>query len=266
VANGRFFFQQKTSRGAFGEAGFGDSGRLAWIEGWSLEETKEGGFRLKAASNGHAVDLLLQPEKPFAIQGANGISQKADGAGHASCYYSSTRLQTKGTLTSGQTSAAVTGESWFDHEWATNGLTPEQIGWNWFSIQLDDGTDLMLYQMRTRNGGIDPNSSGTFVAKNGQCVYLARGDYTLTPGSLWKSRRTGAEYPISWKLEIPNLKLHLEITTPVPDQELALGAIAYWEGLIKTQGTEKGAPVAGHGYMELTGYATPLTQMISAPE
>ncbi len=266
VAGRRFFFRQKTSRGAFGEAGFGAAGRLAWIEGWSLEQTKAGAFRLKAQDGGQAVDLLLSPEKAYVIQGPHGISQKADGAGHASYYYSATRLDTRGELTSGGNARAVTGESWFDHEWATNGLTPEQIGWNWFSLQLDDGAELMLYQMRTRGGGIDPNSSGTFIRKDGECVYLTRADYTLSPGGPWKSGATGASYPLSWKLGIPKLKLTVQITTPVPNQELALGAISYWEGLIEVRGARASAPVTGHGYMELTGYAAPLTEMSSAPE
>ncbi len=256
VDAGRFFFLQKTSRGAFGEAGFGDSGRLAWIEGWSLAETRDGGFALKADGEGKAVDLLLKPEKGFVIHGANGVSQKAEGAGHASCYYSSTRLGTTGRLSINGKSEAVAGESWFDHEWATNSLTPAQIGWNWFSIQLDDGTELMLYQMRTRNGGIDPNSSGTFVLKNGSGEYLARDAYSLTPTAFWKSGRTGATYPIAWKVSVPSLGLELETSTPVKEQELALGSITYWEGLIEVRGKR-----TGHGYMELTGYAKPLGGM-----
>jgi len=261
VAARRFLFQQKTSRGAFGEAGFGDRGRLAWIEGWSLDETRDGGFSLKAAREEGAVDLLLRPEKGFVVHGANGVSQKANGAGHASHYYSSTRLQTTGWLTAGGKPEAVSGESWFDHEWATNGLTPEQIGWNWFSIQLGDGTELMLYQMRTRDGGIDPNSSGTFVLKNGEGVYLGRTEYSLVPRGFWKSSQTGANYPIAWNLRVPRLGLELEISTPVPSQELALGSISYWEGLIEVRGRKGSLPVTGHGYMELTGYAKPLTEM-----
>jgi len=261
AAAGRFRFQEKISRSAFGAAGFNDGGRFAWIGGWSLGKTRDGGFSLKAAQEEGAVDLLLQPEKGFVIHGANGISQKADGAGRASHYYSSTRLRTTGRLGLGGKQEAVTGESWFDHEWSTNSLTREQIGWDWFSIQLDDGAELMLYQIRRRDGGIDPNSSGTFVLKNGEAVYLGRAEYDLVPGEVWKSGETGANYPVAWQVKAPKLGIELEISTPLPGQELARSLNSYWEGLIEVRGRKDSLPVTGHGYMELTGYAKPLIGM-----
>jgi predicted secreted hydrolase len=152
----------------------------------------------------------------------------------------------------------VSGETWFDHEWATNQLTPEQVGWDWFSLQLDDGTELMLYAMRTHSGGLDPNSSGTFIAADGTSRHLRREDFTLRPLASWKSKRTGGEYPIAWELSVPSLALTARITTPVENQELVLTPIAYWEGLIDLRGTRGGREVKGHGYLELTGYAGAL--------
>jgi len=291
LSAGQFHFQQRISRGAFDEAGFtpfsnlasnspispisappspaspatsavrlptSDSSRLAWIDDWSLEWLGGDSFAIHAKGDGTALDLHLAYTKPWIIHGENGISQKADGEGHASHYYSGTRLVSDGKLTVGGKIARVTGESWFDREWATNQLAPGQAGWNWFSIQLDDSTELMLYQMRKTDGSLDPNSSGTFVARDGTSQHLHRDDYQLTPESFWTSSATGGRYPIAWKLSVPRIGIALNITTPLPNQELDLKPIAYWEGLIDIEGSRSGAHVHGQGYMEHTGYSGSL--------
>ena len=259
VAGQRFHFQQKLSRGAFSEAGFGESERLAWIDDWSVELVSENSFLVRASSADVALELRLENTKPWVMHGADGISQKAEGVGRASHYFSGTRLQTSGTLVLAGRRFAVTGESWLDREWATNQLTAQQAGWNWFSLQLDDGTELMLYQMRLRGGGLDPNSSGTFVARDGTVQHLSREDYTLTPIKEWRSKQTGGSYPIAWRLTVPKLGLEARIATPLTAQELVLQPVAYWEGLIGIEGTRGGdQAIKGHGYMELTGYAGAL--------
>jgi predicted secreted hydrolase len=256
----RFFFQEKINRGAFGEAGFGEGHRLAWIENWSLDFDNQRAFHLQAVDGANAIDLELENTQPsWTIHGLNGVSQKAAGEGHASHYYSGPRLRSRGALTLDSRRFDVTGESWFDHEWATNQLTPEQAGWDWFSFQFDDQTELMLYQMRLRTGATDPESSGTFVDAAGQTQHLVRDEYQLTALRFWTSKKTGARYPSAWQLQIPRLDLSAEITTPLADQELALPSLAYWEGLIDIRGTRAGKPLAGRGYMELTGYAAALT-------
>lgn len=258
VMEEKFRHGQKLSRGAFGEAGFDDGARLAWIEDWELALTPDHAFSLRAAHGDARLELTLTSAKPWAIHGENGVSQKAEGVGRASHYYSGTRLATRGMLTLGGRTVEVTGESWFDHEWATNQLTAEQVGWDWFSVQLDDGTELMLYQMRTRSGEADPQSSGTFIARDGTTRHLRREDYRLTPTRYWKSPATGARYPIAWEVTVPALELAARIETPVREQELAIEPIAYWEGAIDFAGTHGAAPVRGQGYMELTGYAGAL--------
>lgn len=250
----RFQSQQKVSRGAFGEAGCAASGRIAWIDDWTLDGRADGTFFLTAKDGDHAIALRVEPAKTAVIHGENGVSQKAEGVGHASHYYSFTRLKTTGEMTVGGKARKVSGESWFDHEWATNQLTDEQAGWDWFSIQLSDGTELMLYQMRLKSGGIDPNSSGTFVAANGEGSHLRRRDYSLTPIDFWTSKTTNAKYPVCWRLEIPSLNIDLRLTTPLRQQELVFGQLAYWEGAIRIEGSQDRHPIAGHGYMELTGY------------
>src|SRR5260221_10200254 len=292
VAGKRFHFQQKLSRGAFGEAGFdqpepgGAFPRIAWIDDWKLTQhgRMEGGtpatpaasleigppdsaaatFALAAGDRTAGIQLDLTAGKPWAIHGERGVSQKADGEGHASHYYSGPRLATRGTLALDGRAFAVRGDTWFDHEGAPNQLTPAQPGWNWLSLQLDDGAELMLYQMRLRDGEIDPNSSGTFIAADGATRHLRRDDFTLKPLAFWTSKATGARYPIAWQLDVPMLALTAKITTPVENQELVLNPIAYWEGLIDIVGKRDGRGVKGHGYLELTGYAGELVGLSAA--
>lgn len=255
--SGRFRAVQKTSRGAFGEAGFGAPGKLAWIENWSLT-TRDDGWHIEAADGDAVLSLDLRSEKPWAIHGENGVSQKADGEGRASHYYSGTRLKSSGRLVLAKREVAVAGTSWFDHEWASNSLTPEQIGWNWFSIHFNDGTELMLYQMRLRDGAIDPQSSGTFIAADGSTQHLNRTTYSLTPTRWWTSKATGGRYPVGWKIEVPSLSLTAEVTTPLDAQELVLSPVAYWEGMIDIRAQRAGKSLHGEGYLELTGYAGAL--------
>ena len=218
----------------------------------------DGAFALRANDGTAQLQLHLESTKPFVIHGENGVSQKADGPGHASHYFSATRLATSGTLGLGGQTLAVRGESWLDREWASNQLTANEVGWNWFSLQFDDGTELMLYQMRTRDGGLDSNSSGTFVARSGATQHLQRDDYQLTPTKFWTSKATGGHYPVAWQLTVPKVNLRLDISTPLEAQELVLRPVAYWEGLIDLQGSRQDTKLRGHGYMELTGYAGAL--------
>jgi predicted secreted hydrolase len=253
-----FHFFQKTSRGSFGEAGFGVDAKLAWIDDWTLQRDGDEGFTLRAASAGVSLALELRRTKPWALHGENGVSQKAAGKGSASHYYSGTRLATTGSLGVNGHDFAMTGESWFDHEWATNQLAQNQIGWDWFSLQLDDGSELMLYQMRLRDGGSDPNSSGTLIARDGTTQHLRREDFTLRPLDYWKSPTTKGRYPIAWELRVAGIGLTARITTPLASQELNVKPNAYWEGLIDLAGDQGGKPIRGHGYLELTGYAGSL--------
>jgi len=255
LSGGKFYFQEKTSRGAFGEAGFGSGSRLAWIDDWELQRQSNGTFALRAKAEKMAITLNLESQKPLVIHGENGVSAKSSEAGHASCYFSLTRLKTSGRLVLNGHSFAVDGQSWFDKEWASNQLAADQIGWNWFCLQLDDHTELMLYQMRRRDGTPDPASSGTFVDSAGRTTHLRAADLQLTPLKKWN------DYPVAWQVRIPSLQLDVKVTTPLPDQELALGTINYWEGAIRIEGTRGGHPLHGVGYLELTGYRGALVDL-----
>lgn len=258
AAGKQFLFYDKASRGSFGEAGFDKGERLAWIDSWTLDMKPDGSLDLAANAEHAAIAFHLVTQKPPVIHGVNGISPKAEGAGHASHYYSLTRLTTSGSLQVRDEKFAVSGESWFDHEWATNQLAPGQAGWDWVSVQFADKTELMLYQMRLTNGTTDPISSGTFVRADGRSIALTSADFEMTPTSFWKSPQTKANYPIAWRVRVPKEQLEFTIEPVLSNQELVLGPLIYWEGAFDVNGTRAGQPIDGHGYLELTGYAAPL--------
>ncbi|MEP7071504.1 MAG: lipocalin-like domain-containing protein [Verrucomicrobiota bacterium] len=253
----KFRFDQKASRGAFGEAGFDRGNRLAWIDDWSLTMDARGEFHLQAAMTDAQLDLALTPTRAPVIHGENGLSRKASGEGHASQYYSVTRLATSGSLSLGQRKMSVQGETWFDHEWATNQLSEDQIGWNWLCVQFKDGADLMLYQMRRRDGSADPASSGTLISPDGKKTHLTASAFAMTPQRRWRSAKTGADYPVVWRVDIPAAGLHFDVKPLLDNQELALSPLTYWEGSVETNGEN----ASGVGYLELTGYAGALSAL-----
>jgi predicted secreted hydrolase len=265
INGGGFHFFQKLSRGAFGEAGFGERQRLAWIEDWSCELDADGAFRILAKADDFSLELSLKPEKPLVIHGRNGVSQKAEGEGRASHYYSFTRLRSEGVLRMGNQEFAVSGLSWFDHEWATNQLAANQVGWDWIGLQLDDGSDLMLIQLRTKDGGRDANSAATYVDPEGAATSLIEPDFTLEPVETWSSPESGGHYPVKWRITIPQLQIDLEASAVLNDQELRLKPIEYWEGSIRAGGAVGGRSVRGSGYLEMTGYAGPMVGIQAEP-
>src|SRR5262249_12547680 len=163
--------------------------------------------------------------------GVNGVSQKAAGAGHASHYYSLTRLETSGNLRLGSATFTASGDSWMDHEFGTNQLTESQTGWDWFSIQLDNGTDIMIYRMRSRDGG-DSYSSGTLVDENSKTYHLSWSEFAARSIRQWKSQNTGTLYPIEWMITLPAHHAELHLTPVLDNQELATTrstGVIYWE-------------------------------------
>ena len=143
-----------------------------------------------------------------------------------------------------------------DHEWFSNQLGSSQQGWDWFSIQLDNHTELMLFQLRRIDGSIDPYSAGTYIARDGRATHLKHGDFELEPAAYWTSPKTGARYPVEWRIRVPALKLALECVPAMPEQELVSDdaeAPTYWEGAVTYSGSASGA-----GYLEMTGYSKPM--------
>jgi predicted secreted hydrolase len=257
VNGNEFRYFEKVNRAGPGISGAAEGTLHLWNENWSARLDGDV-IRLRADSGGAAIELTLEPRKSPAIHGAEGISRKADGPGHASHYYSLTRLGTAGQLRLGSRTFNVTGESWMDHEFGTNQLAEDQIGWDWFGIQLDNGADLMIYRMRNRDGSLDPNSSGTIVSPGGQTQNLRLTDIVATPLRQWTSPDTGTSYPIEWTVRLPGQGVNLRVVPLVDAQELVTTrstGIAYWEGAVQVSGTWQGKPVSGRGYLELTGYS-----------
>jgi predicted secreted hydrolase len=267
----KYRFAEKLSRGGPGLAGARTDRYLAWNDAWSARLNEAGQHVLTAASANAAVDLVLDEGKPPAINGINGISQKGAQPGNASHYYSLTRMPTRGTVMVDGERFAVSGVSWMDHEFGTSFLEPEQRGWDWFSIQMSDGRELMLYQLRRaggRAGGSrDPRSSGTLIDRSGRTTHLTNDQFTLTEGRAQFRSKNGAVYPTEWTVHVPSQKIELRVTTPVNDQELSLlpsTGIAYWEGMIDVAGVSGGAAVTGSGYLEMTGYHGSLGRVLSS--
>jgi predicted secreted hydrolase len=205
------------------------------------------------------LELTLRSAKPPVFHGADGVSQKAAGAGRASHYYSLTRLVSEGTVTLDGEEFAVEGMSWFDHEWATNQLGENQVGWDWLSLAFDDGTELMLFQIRERDGGRSAYSSGTFVRADGTSEGIGEGEFTMVPGREWTGPETGAVYPVEWRVTVPKLGLELAVAARMDGQEQVLEPISYWEGSVRAS-SEDGTK-AGLGYLEMTGYGSEIVGM-----
>jgi predicted secreted hydrolase len=255
--NRSFRFTEEVSRPALDMAGANTDRYRVWIHDWSAGLGPDGrGHRLQAAAAEFAIDLELIPRKPPVIHGRGGVSQKSAGRGRASHYYSLTRLETRGKLRLGRQELPVTGLSWMDHEFGSNQLTPEQAGWDWFSLQLDNNRELMLYVMRRKDGTVEPQSSGTVVNADGTWKHLSLSEYRIQATAAWKSRGSGAIYPAAWSVRVPGEDLELRLVPAVADQELKTAGtgVTYWEGSVRAEGRDRGKPVRGVGYVELTGY------------
>jgi predicted secreted hydrolase len=245
---------ERFAREALG-AGFASSMRLdVRDEGWTL--TGPSPFRLHASVDGKAIDFSLTSEKPPAIHGHSGISKKGPCATCASHYYSMTRLRTSGTMTYGGARFSVRGLSWMDHEFGSDELQADLVGWDWVSLQLDDRRELMLYVLRRKDGSVVPESSGSVIDTRGRVTYLPRSAFTLTATGSWTSPHTGGVYPSGWRVRVPSARIDVTLTPQLLDQELAntTGGVSYWEGAVDARDATSGRAV-GLGYVELTGYA-----------
>lgn len=256
-----FHHAERMARGA---------GELAFVRGarkgapfavrcadWSAESVDGAAFlplSLHAADPGFALDLVVREGKPLVLQGDRGLSQKSEARGNASNYYSMTRLPIAGSITVGDSARQVRGDAWLDREWSTSALGPDQVGWDWFSLQLDDGTEVMWYSLRRTDGSSDPWSRGCFVARDGASRRLEPANVTATPIGTWAAPDGAASYPARWRLTCTEPAFDLEVTPLLADQELHT-LVRYWEGAVGVEGTRDGKAVRGRGYLEMTGYA-----------
>ena len=257
AARRTFAFREKAGRGALGLSGAAAGTLKVWIDDWQAELQGED-FHLLAKDEGLGLDLVLKPMKPPALHGEGGYSRKSEKSDAASYYYSLPRLDTRGTITVDGRQLPVTGESWMDHEFFSSAMAPDLAGWDWFSLQLADGREVMLYLLRQKDGSVDPASAGTLIDPTGGVRHLKLADFKVKATGSWTSPHTRTKYPAGWEITIPEAGYRLTLTPTLPDQEIRAAAparVTYWEGQVKIEGVKNGVPVAGVGYAELTGYA-----------
>ena len=257
----KFYYTERVNRAGPGIAGISEQAGRVWNGNWQTRWVN-GAQELQAITADFSIRLTLKSDKPPVIHGQNGVSQKGEGSGHSSHYISLTRLITSGTIELGGQSYEVHGTSWMDHEFSTGALAPNEVGWDWLSIQLEDNTELMLYRLRRKDGSADPYSSGTYIDGQGRTTHLSSRDFTMQPlNDSWLSPISQARYPIGWRVTIPQFAFDLRIHAPMQGQELAGKTRlipSYWEGPIDISGTRATQSIAGVGYLEMTGYDRPL--------
>jgi predicted secreted hydrolase len=297
VMAGRHDAAERFSRGAGGLAGASGEPFAVWLEDWRVSSCCGGScaappapsardapvhraplaapasgcadgseVRLVAhdTASGLSLDLDLRATKPLVAHGDRGLSPKSDEPGNASYYVGYTRMTARGRIGT----AEVAGEAWFDHEWSTSALGPGAVGWDWFSLQLDDGRELMHFQIRREDGEVEAVSGGTLVGPDGRVRRLSRDDVRIEVLRRWTSPDTGATYPSRWRLSVPSEGLDLLVEPWLEAQEMRTSFV-YWEGAVRVwEAADQGSPggrrlpdrrrVTGQGYIELTGYAASM--------
>ncbi|WP_373487519.1 lipocalin-like domain-containing protein [Blastomonas sp.] len=253
-AIGKLLHDQRAARSGFGIAGARMGDADVRIKDWRLVRLADGRFAARIVARGFALDLKFTPTQRPLLQGKGGYSRKGPAPQSASYYYSLPQLETTGTITRGTSTETVTGRSWLDREWSSRFLGGAAIGWDWTGLNFDDGAALMAFRIRGAKGR-NIWAGGTFRRADGTTVTLKPGDVDFTPTHTWRSKRTGATYPVAQivTVRLPEGKKRLTLTPMFADQELdarSSGLPVYWEGLVRTEG--------GRGYLELTGYAAPL--------
>lgn len=251
----RFYYFERFSRDSLGLAGAKADPFNVWLENWSVEGGQGEPFpmRLSASEDDVAIELRLESAKPIVLQGQNGLSQKSAKPGNASYYYSMTRLLTSGSIHISDETFQVVGTSWLDREWSTSALGDDQVGWDWFSLQFDDGRELMYYQLRLKDDTADALSSGILVDARGATRRLKPSDIQIKVLDHWQSSKSGAKYPAKWRLDIIKEGISLEISPILAEQELTT-TVRYWEGAVSFRGKQRASVLSGFGYVEMTGY------------
>jgi predicted secreted hydrolase len=263
ISGGRHLQSAKASREALGMAGWAQDGdeMRVFVHDWSAAIFPDRQY-LEVSSAEFSFRLELTPAKGPVRHGIEGYSRKGSEPGRASCYYSMTRLATSGTMTlAGEQPVDVRGEGWMDHEFSTAPLEPGTVGWDWFSLQLVDRSEFMIFLLRREDGSIGAASSGTYVDPRGVPRHLEREHFAVDVLDWWRSERSGAVYPSKWQVKIPPAKINVVVTSNLPDQEMRpddLTGITYWEGSVSATGSKDSGAIEGQGYVELTGYAAPF--------
>jgi len=257
-----FKVAERISRTGPGLAGAATENLVVWIFDWSAT-MKDSAITLAARHGPMELKLTLKARKPLVFHGENGLSKKGEAKGQASYYVSFTDLETTGVLRTHEDDALVSvkGTSWFDHEFGSNQLGEDQEGWDWFSLHLSDGRDLMMYRLRKKDGSTEPASSGTLVEPEGFSHHLQCSEISVAVLDRWESPHSGGTYPRRWRIAVPSAGIEAVVESVMADQELnteGSTGIVYWEGAVAGEGTSGDHDVSCEGYVELTGYAGTL--------
>ncbi len=258
--NGKQHLQaEEVARGALGIAGAQQRKDRTeiFLKNWSTRIEKND-HQITAQTDNFSLNLHLTPLKPVVLHGAKGYSRKGSTPEKASCYYSYTRFNTKGSLRVRDKSYSVKGLSWMDHEFSTAPLEPGLAGWDWFSLQLSDHTEIMVFLLRDMKGELSPASSGTFIDAKGNSIHIPRKDFHIKVLDTWKSPTSHAVYPSRWRLRVFPINLDVTVIPNLENQEMQTPdstGVTYWEGSVSITGTRNKDSITGSGYVELTGYA-----------
>jgi predicted secreted hydrolase len=248
-----FIVSERFARDALGLAGAQAEPFRVSLDDWSLAATADSkSWRLIAADKGYGLDLEIDPSAPLMLNGDAGFSRKSDAEGAASYYYSIPRMTARGKLTRDGKSVDVRGTVWLDREWGSGALGSDQQGWDWFALQLNDGSALMFYALRRQSGQRDAHSAGTWLAPDGKVLPLANDDVQIDTAAEWTSPH-GTRYPARWHVRVPRLDLDVDIRPRLANQELNTST-RYWEGASLVSGTRAKKPIEGKAYVELVGY------------
>ena len=261
IENQKFYPHERFSRQSAALSGAQAAPYRVWLENWSATEVAPGQVQLVADADDVALNLTLTETIPPVPQGEHGYSRKSAEPGNASYYYSIVQQQAQGTVTVADESFDVSGLTWKDHEYSTSALSAGTVGWDWFSLQLDDGSSLMLYGLRQENGDLLDISSGTYISATGETQPIDHTEWQIDVLDTWRSSTSKAAYPARWHIEIPKLALVLDGKSLVKNQELNLST-TYWEGAVGFEGTVADQPVSAKGYVEMTGYADRLDAVL----
>lgn len=252
----KFWYAEKMNRTGPGLAGASEGRMNIWNENWQAWR-EGGGHHLRADGDVYGLDLMVRSPIPATLEGLHGYSRKGSDPKNASLYYSFPWFIANGKLRVGSDVRYVSGKAWMDHEFFSGDMDPDELGWDWFGLQFNDDTELMIYLMRKKDGTFHPVSSGTFINKAGKTTHIYLADIHTKVLETWKSPQTGAVYPIHWQIVVPSQRLKLDVKASLDDQELDTAKstqVVYWEGAVDITGTKAGKDVTGEGYMELTGY------------
>jgi predicted secreted hydrolase len=255
VVDNRLWHDQRAAREGFGLAQASVTDTAVHIQNWSLVRATDR-YQTTVRGDGFEFDLSLRETQPLLLQGQEGLSRKGPDAEQASYYYSLPQLQVQGQVTLAGQSRAVRGTAWLDHEWSQALLHPQAVGWDWIGMNLSDGSALTAFRLRTQTGTALWDG-GSWRAQGGPVQAFPQGSVTFEPLLHWLSPLSQTRYPVEWRVRTPAgvYTVKAVIDSQELDSRLSTGAI-YWEGLSDLL-DERGNTV-GHGYLEMTGYASPL--------